>query len=314
MSTLVALLLLVLHAGLMAAAVPVLAGVLGALRARLTGRGGPPLLQPWRDLRRLARKQPVLPESASPLLFAGPVVALACLAVAALLVPSFTLGMASAPAADLVVIAGLLGAARLAMGLAALESGTSIGGLAASRGMSLAVLTEPVLLLVVFAVATMAGSTNLDSAAGSLRDAGSALLVSLGLGLAAAAILALVETGRFQGGSVLGLGRDTAALSFSGWHLAAAECAAGLRLVVWLSLLLVMFVPVGIAPAAAGVSAWAVGLVAWLVKMGLLIAGLALIEVGRPALRWSTAPGLVGVALLLGVLAAVFLFVGQGLA
>ena len=314
MSSLVALLILLLHAGLMGLAVPALLGLLGVVQARLAGRAGPSLLQPWRDLRRLARKQPVLPESASPLLLAGPLVALTCLVAAALLVPSFALGMASAPAADLLVLAGLLAASRMAMAATAMESGGAIGSLSAGRAMSLAVLTEPVLLLVVFAVATMAGSTNLDSVAGALREGGSALRVSLGLGLAAAAIVALVETGRFQGGSVLGLGQDTAALTLSGWHLAAADCAAALRLVVWLSLLVVVFVPMGIAPVGAGLGAWVVGLVAWLTKMAVLAAVLTLVQAGRPALRWGAAPGLLGVALLLSVLAAVFLFIGQGLA
>jgi formate hydrogenlyase subunit 4 len=135
------------------------------------------------------------------------------------------------------------------------------------------------------------------------------------LALAAAAIVAMVEAGRFGGhGSLLGLGADTSRLALSGWHLAAAEYAAWLRLVVWLSLLLVMFVPVGIAPAGAGLVAWIVGLAAWGAKMAALAAGLALMEAGRPALRWSWAPELLGMALLLALLAAVFLFIGQGLA
>jgi formate hydrogenlyase subunit 4 len=314
-SIVLGLLILVVHAGLIVVTVPVLAGMLGVLRARLAGRVGPPFLQPMRDIQRLLRKQPVLPESASPLLPIAPLVSLACLAVAALLVPSFALGMATAPVADLVVIAGLLATSRLATSLAALDAGAAISGLAASRAMSLAVLTEPALLLAVFVVATMAGSTNLDSVAGALREGGSALRVSLGLALLATAIVALVEAGRFQGrGSVLGLGQDTAALSLSGWHLAVAEAASALRLVVWLALLLALFVPVGVAAAGAGLLAWIVGLLAWVVKMAALTAGLALIEAGRPALRWSWAPELLGMALLLGLLAAVFLFIGQGLA
>ena len=236
MSIVLGLLILVLHAALIVVTIPVLAGMLGVLRARLAGRLGPPFLQPVRDMQRLLRKHPVLPESASPLLPIAPLVSLACLAAAALLVPSFALGMATAPVADLVVIAGLLAASRLAMSLAALDAGAAISGMAASRAMSLAVLTEPALLLAVFVVATMAGSTNLDSVAGALREGGSALRVSLGLALLATAIVALVEAGRFQGrGSVLGLGQDTAALTLSGWHLAVAETASALRLVVWLA-------------------------------------------------------------------------------
>ncbi len=315
MTVFAGLIALLLHAMLMAVGTLMLAGVLGMLRARLAGRAGAPLLQPLRDLRRLARKQPVLPESASPLLVAAPLMSLVTMAAAALLVPSFALGMASAPAADLIVLAGLLAASRIAMALAGLDSGASIGGLAASRVMSLAVLTEPALLLVVFAVATMTGSTNLDAVAGALREGGSSLRVSLGLALAAAAIVAMVEAGRFQEeGSMLGLGRDTSRLVFSGWHLAVAEYAAGLRLLVWLSLLIVMFVPAGIAPAGGGLVAWVTGLLAWIGKLAVMTAVLALVDAGRPALRWTHGPELLGVALLLGLLAAVFLFISQGLA
>jgi formate hydrogenlyase subunit 4 len=314
-SFLIGLIILVLHAALIVMAVPAVSCVLGVLRARLAGRIGPALLQPVRDWQRLLRKQPVLPESASPVLLAAPLVSVTALAAAALLVPSFALGMATAPVADLIVLAGLLAASRVATALGALDSGTALGGVAAARAMSLAALTEPVLLLAVFVVASMAGSANLDAVAGALREGGSGLRVSLGLALVAVAIVALVEAGRFQArGSTLGLGMDTSYLSLSGWHLAVAEYAAGLRLVVWLSLLLAMFVPAGIAPAGAGLLAWIAGLLAWVVKMAVLTAGLALIEAGRPALRWTWAPELLGMALLLGLLAAVFLFVSQGLA
>ena len=315
MRTAVGALALLLHIGLMAAAAPVLAGLLGVLHARLAGRVGPPVLQPWRDWRSLLRKQPVLPESASLLLPLAPLVALACLAAAAALVPSFTLGMASAPAADMVVIAGLLTGARMAMALAGFESGAAIGGVAASRTMSLAVLTEAALLLAVFAVSTIVGSTNLDSVATVLQESGSGLRVSLGLAAAAAAIVALVETGRYQaGGSLLALGHDTVGLALSGWYSAAADIAAALRLLVWLCLLIVMFAPIGIAPADGSVVGWVPGLLAWATKLAVLGGVIGIIQARRVDLRWRRAPELLAIALVLGVLAAVFLFVGRGLA
>lgn len=319
MNTAASLVTLLLHAALMAAAAPVLTGVLRWMRARLLGRDGPPVLQPWRDLRRLLRKQPVLPENASWLLAAAPMLSLSAIAAAALLVPSFTLGMASAPAADLIVLAGLLTLSRWTMALAGLESGTASGGIGTSRSMSFAVLAEPALLLVVFAIATMAGSTNLDAVAATLREGGAGLRVSLGLALAAAVIVALAEAGRLPvtdaaSGHDLTMADDATLLAFSGWHLALAEAAAALRLLVWLSLLAVLFLPAGIAPAGTGPVAWVVGLLAWAAKIGALAAGLALFEVGTASMRLARVPEFLGIALLLGLLAAVFLFVSQGLA
>ena len=318
MTALASFIALLLHAALMPLAAVALAGVLGWLRARLQGRAGPPVLQPWRDLRRLARKQPVLPD-ASPLLAAAPMASLAATGAAALLVPSFTLGMASAPLADLIVLAGLLALSRWAMALAGLDAGAASGGMAAGRAMSLATLSEPALLLVVFAVAGAAGSTNLDAVAASVRDDGAGLRVASGLALLAAAIVALAESGRLPvadpgaAGELLP-GPDAAALAFSGWHLALLEAAAALRLLAWLSLLVALFLPAGIAPAGSGPLAWAAGLAAWVAKLAVMAVALALFEARRPTMRRARLPELLGAAVLLGLLAAAFLFVGERLA
>ena len=44
---------------------PLLTGVARVVKARLTRRRGPPLLQPYRDLARLARKEAVVADNAS---------------------------------------------------------------------------------------------------------------------------------------------------------------------------------------------------------------------------------------------------------
>ena len=101
---LVGLATLILHAALMLGLAPVLVGYLRWLKARLIGRVGSSVLQPWRDLVRLARKQPVLAENASWLFAGAPGVAFAATLAAAALVPGFALGMATAPISDLLAI------------------------------------------------------------------------------------------------------------------------------------------------------------------------------------------------------------------
>lgn len=305
MTALAGVLTLLLHAALVLAAAPVLAGLLRRARARLVDRSGPPVLQPWRDLLRLARKQPVLADDASWLFAAVPVVCVAATLAAALLVPSFALGMATAPLADLLVIAGLLAFARCALALAGLDSGTASGGMGASRTILFATHAEPVLLLVFLVLALLAGTTNLDAAAAALREGGQGLRLPLGLVLLAACAVALSQTGRVQ---------DALALEYSGRHLALIEYAAALRLLLWLSLIAAMFLPFGLAPAGAGPVAWAVGLLAWAAKLGGLGAALLLLEAGVAGLRVFDVPRLLGAALLLGLLAALLLFVSQGFA
>src|SRR5262245_38399031 len=146
----------VLHVALMAAAAPVLAGLRRWLVMRLAGRTGGSVLQPWRDLRRLAVKQTVLPEAASGVTGIAPIVCAASTALAAILVPSFALDMTFAGLADLLVIFGLLAVGHSALALAAMDAGSALGGLAASRTMLLACLAGPALLLVTFVLALLA--------------------------------------------------------------------------------------------------------------------------------------------------------------
>ncbi|WP_158742196.1 NADH-quinone oxidoreductase subunit H [Acidisphaera sp. L21] len=300
--SLAGILALLVHAVLMAGMAVLLAGVLPWAQARLAGRVGPPVLQPLQDWRRLMRKQPVVSEGASALLPAAPTIQFAMVAAAALLVPSFALGMATAPMSDLLVIAGLLGLARFIMALAAIDAGTAPAGLAAIRSIRLAALAEPALLLVIFTIALLTSTTNLDAAVLSFREA---IVPGVPLLLAIAGLASVVVAVEAEG--------DAALTEFSGWHAAAAEAAVALRRVVWLSLTAALLLPGGLALPGGGLVEWTVGLVAWVLKLGVL--GLACALVG-PSLRRAgqAAVGpLMGAAVLLGLLAVLFLFAAQGL-
>ena len=125
MTLILSLLAQILHIGLMIAAAPTMAGMMDWLDARLSGRTGPPILLPWRDLVRLSRKTPMTLESVSVVSRLAPAFGLGATVSAAALVPSFTLGMALSPLADVLVIVSLLAVARIAAGLAALDSGAA---------------------------------------------------------------------------------------------------------------------------------------------------------------------------------------------
>lgn len=318
MSVLLGAAALLLHAALVLAGAPVLAGALRLARARLEGRRGPPVLQGWRDLVRLSRKRPVLAEDASWLFAAVPGVCAAATAAAALLVPSFALGMATAPLSDLLVVAGLLALARCALALAGLDAGTALGGVGASRTTGPAALAGAALVPVALVLLLTTGTTNLDAAAGSLREGAQGAWAPLGLGLAATAAVALWETGRpptaDPAAQEPAMVRAALTLEYSGRHLALFEYVAALRLLVWLDLIACVFLPWGMAPAGAGPLAWGVGVLAWAVKLGALALGLVSVEAGTAGMRMAAVPEMLGLALLLALLAAVVLFVGQSAA
>lgn len=308
-----------LHMALMLAAAPVLIGVIRVLKARLLGRRGPPVLQPWRDLLRLVLKRPVIATSATPVFRPAPLLALGATCAAAALVPSFAGGMVFAGAADLLVIAGLLGLARITQAAAALDTGTPFGGMGASREMAFATFAEPALLLSVLIFAMLAGTTNLDAVAAALREAPPGLRVSLGLAALAMLAVAVAENARIPVDNPsthleLTMVHESGLLEYSGPDLAVWDLQTALKLLLWFSLLAALFVPFGLAPPGAGPLAWLGGLVAWVIKMGALAAALASFEVSIAKMRIFRVAEFLGAALLLALLAAVFLFVSTGLA
>ena len=307
-----------LHAVLMLAMAPLLGGVLRRIKARLLGRVGPPVLQPYLDLARLLRKQPVLAHNASFLFRAVPAVAFAATLTAACLVPSFTLGMILAPASDLLAIVGLLGLARVSLALAAMDVGTAFGGIGASRDMMFSVFAEPAMMLVIFTLALLAGSTNLDLISAVLREGTLGLRVSLGMILVACLAVALAENGRLPTDNPathleLTMVHEAMVLEYGGRDLALIELAALLKLLLWLTLISSIFFPFGLAVAVAPVQ-WPLGLVSWIGKVGALAVGLAMFETAVAKMRVFRVPEFLGVAILLGLLAAVFLFVSTGFA
>lgn len=291
---------LVLHATLMLVGAPLLAGLIRWGQARLAGRAGPSPLQPYRELRRLCRKQPVMPESASTLFTAAPIAALAATIVAALLTPSFTLGMATEPLADLVVIAGLLASGGVALAMGAVDAGTASGGAGVSRGTPAAVAAASGVLLAIFVVALLTGTTNLDAAAAQASESGlrPPLLLAFAAMLMAAA----------------GDGDERSLPDHSGRLLAVAEAACMLRKLTWFSLLVAAFMPFGIASTGSGLLGWLGGLAAWALKIGLLAGAFAAFRALRASMPLARHLEFLGMAALLSLLAAVLAFISQGLA
>lgn len=311
-----------LHVALMLAIAPLLAGVARTVRARLLGRRGPPLLQPYRDLRRLLQKEAIVADTASPLLRAAPTVVLAAIAAAAALVPSFTTEMALRPTADIIAVIGLLGVGRFALALAGLDAGTSFGGIGTSREIMIAVVAEPAMLLVVFTWALLVGTTSLPAISEFGLSGAAGVRVSLALALVALVIVALAENARIPVDNPathleLTMVHEAMVLEYAGRHLALIEAAAMLKLTVYLALIAALFAPWGMAPpsgAAGGGSAGSIGIgiAAFAGKMVVGAALLSLFETSIAKMRVFRVPEFLGVALLLGLLAMILLYMTKG--
>lgn len=128
------------------------------VKARLMGRRGPPLFKGYSELFALLSKESILSEDASFLARLSPWVSFGAAVVAALLVPVFVPSALGAFWGDVLVLFGLFVLVRVVHALAALDMGSPLGGLFASRSVTLSLLTLPPLLLALIAVAVPAGT------------------------------------------------------------------------------------------------------------------------------------------------------------
>jgi formate hydrogenlyase subunit 4 len=295
---------------------PLLTGLVRKVKARLLRRRGPPLLQPYRDLLRLLRKEVVLAHNASWLFRVTPYLVFAATWVAAALVPTFAMGLYFSWSADLIAITALIGSARFFLALAGMDVGTSFGGIGSSREVMIASLAEPAMIMITFTLALIAGSTQLSNIAQFMLSPDAGLSVSLGLALVALIIVSIAENARVPVDNPathleLTMVHEAMVLEYSGRHLAMIEFAASLKLVLYVSLIACIFVPWGLAGAGATPGELAVGVVAYLAKLGVAAVLLGLFETAIAKMRVFRVPEFLGGAFMLGLLASLLLFVVQ---
>lgn len=176
---------------------PLLLGVIAKIKARIGGRTGPPLLQPYYDLIKLSQKSAVISTTTTWVFLAGPVVGLATVVIAVLLLP---LGDARAPisfSGDMILFAYVLGLGRFFTAAAALDTGSSFEGMGAAREVTFACLAEPALFLGFIVLAKLSGSLELAGMLGtSLASHWLSASASLALVLLSWFIIMLAENAR----------------------------------------------------------------------------------------------------------------------
>jgi formate hydrogenlyase subunit 4 len=297
---------------------PGLVGLVRKVKARLTRKRGAPVLQPYRDILRLLRKEVVLAENASWLFRATPYLVFAATWVAAALAPTFATGLQFAWMADLIAIVALLGSARFFLALAGMDVGTSFGGIGASREMMIGAMAEPAMLLAVFTVALLAGSTQLSNVVVFMASPEVGVRVSFAMALVALLIVAVAENARIPVDNPathleLTMVHEAMVLEYSGRHLAMIELAAALKLMLYVALIACIFLPWGLAPSGAGAVAHLAGFGLFLAKIAGIGVALAVFETAIAKLRVFRVPDFLGVALMLGLLGTLLLFVSRSL-
>ena len=187
----------ILHVAILLLLPPLLLGVISKTKAWFGGRVGAPLLQPYYDLAKLMRRGLVVSTTTTWIFRAGPVITLATVLLAGLLIPISGFDAPIAFTGDLILFAYLFGLARFFTTSAALDTGSAFEGMGSAREVTFACLSEPALFFAFMVLAKISGSltlTDMLHAPASALSAGvAAPLILIGIGLF---IVLLAETCR----------------------------------------------------------------------------------------------------------------------
>lgn len=248
-----------------AAIAPLVPGVLTVLIARLQGRRGPAVIQPYRDLRRLWGRSRITPQPASMIYELTPVISATCAIVALALLPAP--GTAGMPGLgdDFLVMIAVLALSRFVLGLSAWDTGNGFALMGAARDLAFAVFTEALFILSIVALALAGGGTGMStllSAASEPEAWQQVVRWAAALGLV---LVALAETGRRpidnpETHLELTMVHEGPLLEFGGRDLALLKWAAAARnwIILFVLVLIALPRPDGLLAGGAVVIGWAV--------------------------------------------------------
>ena len=303
----------IMQAAFILALAPLITGLIRKFKARMQSRRGPPIWQPYYDLAKLFRKNSVASKDASWVSAIAPYVCMAAMVIAALMVPVFiteSLGFLG----DLIVVVYLFAMARLFMALAAMDAGSTFGGMGSSREMMISSIIEPAILLAIFTTALLTGTTNLGLISKELATSGADFVrPSLFLAFAAFFIATLAENARlpFDNPAThleLAMVHEGMLLEYSGKQLALMEWSSMTKLLLFMAIGWNAFLPWGIATSVEA-GAIAIGILVFIAKVLLLVIAIALIESSIAKLRLFRLPNLLTVSFMLAFLAVLSFYI-----
>lgn len=298
---------------------PGITGFIAWFEARLQGRRGPRILQPYFDLAKLFGKESLAPHGSGPFFLLAPVVSFACYLTVPMLIPVLTsYALPLGYMGDILGGGLILAFASFVVAVGAAETGDAYAQLASSRAKTFAAITEPVMLLVVFAVALIT-ATDLPYVLGATVRSGPDQIVRPAHLLASAALFMVIlfETGRIPveahaGTTEFGMIESGRSFEHSGPYLALLQWGSSAKqLVLYVILLNVFIAPWGMASTTSPVDV-GLAILAILGKAVLLGAVIAVLDNSYAKLRLYKITEFVSAAFLLAVLAVFTLYLGGG--
>ena len=284
---------------------PMLLGVINRVKAKFAGRQGQPILQPYYDLWRLFHKGAVYSTTTSWIFKIAPLICLASVILAMMIVP---LGGGSSLFSfngDLILAAYLLGLMRFFIVIGALDTGSSFEGMGSSREVHFSALAEPALFIALAAMARQTSSISLAGIfAGVTTQMWTTGCATLLLAAAAMVIVLLTENARIPVDDPnthleLTMIHEVMALDNSGPDFGFIMYGSALKLWLFAAMLVGILLPL------AGLSQW--------IAMPVTILGIfavsvmvGIIESCMARVRLISVPNLLLTAISLAILSLVF--------
>ena len=290
---------------------PLLSGMSRMLRAKFHSRRGPPILQDYLDLGKLLARAEIIPAEAGMVFRITPYVLLVAMLLVAMAIPALMMRSPIDAIGDLIAVIYLFALGRFFFALAGVDSGAMFSGISAGRETTLAVLNEPVMMLALFVVALLAGSTNLGVISASTFTGPNAAFAATGLAMLAFAFAIFLEMGKIpldlvEAEQELQEGPLT---EYSGCSLALIKWGLYLKQTVTATLFVAVFVPAGAAATLAPVPL-ALAAVALVLKLVVIFAAIAFVENTMPRIRFLNSSRLTFVAASVALLSFAFLLAG----
>lgn len=300
----------VLQALLIALAAPLFSGLSRVLRAKMHSRHGPPLLQNYYDLIKLVKRQEIEPENAGFVFRFTPYLTIVAVLLASMIIPILVTQSPFGWVGDMLVVLYLLVLIRFFTAVSGLGTGSTFGGMGARRELFMSALTEPLMLLVLFVMALLAGSTNLGVISNAVATGALPYYATVWLGMISFAFVVFVEAGKlpFDVSEAEQELQEGALTEYSGRGLALMKWGCYMKQLAIAALFIAVFVPFG---SATGLSIWAglLAVVAFLIKAVVLYALAALAENAMARVRFIKAPSVTWIAFGVGLLCFAFYLV-----
>jgi formate hydrogenlyase subunit 4 len=288
---------------------PFLSGLIAKIKNNMRMRKGQSLLQPYYNLAKLFSKEEVVSDTASWIFRAAPFVVIATSAAAALLIPVFILADPAHYMGDFLALIFIFALGRFFLALAALDTGSSFGGMGSSREMFLSSLVEPVICLAAFSVSLQFGTTDMSALSGIHAVPVSSIVTAVALFLVTLAETSRVPVDNQETHLELTMVHEAMVLEYSGGSLAIIEMASYIKQMVWFFLIAQVLFPIAL-PSGAGPVQFFTWTLWYMARIAIVAVTVAVVEVSLAKMRLFRVVDFLGFGFVLGIVAIVCAILG----